>query len=45
MKTLMISALLIVANFAVDLPIAGTQPGTQTDGKLMLAQRFCPLKC
>jgi hypothetical protein len=42
MKTLLASVLLTVAIFATGAPVAGPQPGAQTEGKLVVAQRFCP---
>lgn len=42
MRTSILSALLILANFAIALPSAGPQPGVQAEGKFVIAQRFCP---
>lgn len=39
------SALLILATFIFEIPVAGPQPGAQADGKLVVAQRFCPRGC
>jgi hypothetical protein len=42
MRTLTVPALLILANFVLEIPTAGLQPGAHADGKLVVAQRFCP---
>lgn len=42
MRALLAIGLLILANFAIDIPTAGPQAGAQAEGKIVLAQRFCP---
>lgn len=42
MRTLLASALLILATFLVQAPAIGPQAGVQAEGKLVVAQRFCP---
>jgi hypothetical protein len=44
MRKLFASALLILAIFA-ETPVANPQPGAQADGKLVVAQKFCPRGC
>ena len=42
MRALLAISLLILANFAIEIPTAGPQVGAQAEGKTVLAQRFCP---
>jgi hypothetical protein len=42
MRTLFASALLISALITAPTPVVGPQPGAHADGKVVLAQRFCP---
>jgi hypothetical protein len=45
MRKLFASALLFLATFVLEIPTAVPQPGAQADGKLVVAQRFCPRGC
>ena len=42
MRALIAATLLILANFVIEFPAAGPLAGVQTEGKTVLAQRFCP---